>query len=510
MTTEILRNKLLMTDQSKDFPNISHCNFDMDIKNECGCVIFDEVHYIDNDERGNVWEQSIMTLPDNIIMVMLSASIGNSERLAGWIENVKHRPVSICGTNHRIVPLEHISYFPVPESVIDKIEDKKTKNLFHKYSDSFLELKKDSCWFSHENFKHIQDMKKYLDDANVTMHRKYTINKMVETLRDKEMLPALCFVLSRKQVQKIAQEVSVNVFTEQELYDDPITRTMEQYCKQMLVSKVKNWKEYISTSEYTILLSCLVKGVGFHHAGMTPVFKEIVETLYTQKKIKFLVATETFSIGLNMPTKTVVFSTMYKYTDKGNRLFYGHEYTQMAGRAGRRNIDTIGYVVHLNGLYELPNSQSYSSMMNSTPKSVYSKFKMSVPYVLSLLHKFQPSNDTVDDADKSNESSMSQWIRLIENEIMKSYMYLDIQNQIKVSKTETEKIKAQLQGHESSSSYDVDSVNQVIELNEIMKMTRNKKEKKKIDGKLKNIYFKNLKLTNKLRNLRRFNRFNRL
>ena len=490
MTTEILRNKLLMTEQTNDFPNISHCNFDMDVKNDCACVIFDEVHYIDNEDRGNVWEQSIMTLPDNIIMVMLSASIGNSNRLAGWIEQIKNRPVSICGTNHRIVPLEHISYFPVPTSIIDRIKNKQTKMMFDKYSDTFLMLKSDSCWFNHDNFKHVQYMKKYLDDSSITMYRKYTINKTVETLRDKGMLPALCFVLSRKQVQKIAQEISVNVFTEQELYDDPITRTMEQYCKQMLVSKVKNWKEYISTSEYTILMSCLVKGVGFHHAGMTPIFKEIVETLYTQKKIKFLVATETFSIGLNMPTKTVVFSTMYKYTDKGNRLFYGHEYTQMAGRAGRRNIDTIGYIVHLNGLYELPNSQGYSSMMNSTPKSVFSKFKMSVPYVLSLLHKYQSSDNT----NENEKTTMTTWISLIEEEIKKSYMYLDIENQLNVSKLEINKINVQLQNHKTSSSYDEQAVKQVMELKELISMTRNKKEKKKIEGKLKNLYFKNPKI----------------
>jgi superfamily II RNA helicase len=109
MTTEILQNKLLN-------PSASHLDFDL---NELGCVIFDEVHYIDDEERGTVWEQSIILLPKEVQIVMLSATIGDKEQFAGWIERIKEKKVVICSTNNRVVPLSYYQYFTTTQKSLE-------------------------------------------------------------------------------------------------------------------------------------------------------------------------------------------------------------------------------------------------------------------------------------------------------------------------------------------------------------------------------------------------------
>ena len=121
-----------------------------------------------------------------------------------------------------------------------------------------------------------------------------------------------------------------------------------------------NWREYVETIEYTRLVRLIEKGIGIHHAGMVGVFKELVEVMYDEGHIKVLFATETFKVGINMPTKTVVFTNLRKYDGEKTRYLTSEEYTQMAGRAGRRGLDTEGHVIHLCNLFNLPNKELYS------------------------------------------------------------------------------------------------------------------------------------------------------
>lgn len=482
MTTEILRNKLLTMDITTSFPSISHCSFDMNIRDECGCVIFDEVHYLDNDDRGCVWEQSIMNLPKHIPMVMLSASIGNPENMASWVENIKGVPVNICGTNERIVPLQHFSFFTFPTSILDKIEDKHQRAYFEKHSNQLMILKdkETNVMFKTETMKIVNDMKSYCLDNHVVIQRKFVMDKIVDLLYEKQMLPALCFVLSRKQVEKIALNISKTLFTEQELYDDPVPNTIEKYVRQKLVSKLVNWKEYVETFEYKQLVSCLKRGVGYHHAGMIPILKEIVETLYAERKIKFLVATETFAIGLNMPTKTVLFSSLYKFSGETNRLFHGHEYTQMAGRAGRRGIDKIGYIIHLNNLFDTPYSVSYKQMMNSQPQKVRSRFKMSLPYVLCELKKYKDCNCDLDE---------EQFVLSLESKIVKSFMNIDIKNQIIQSSQTIVDIEKRIENIKTSLCYSENLLEQYHEMLTQESLVTSQKQKKQLRQKISKFRF---------------------
>jgi antiviral helicase SKI2 len=155
------------------------------------------------------------------------------------------------------------------------------------------------------------------------------------------MLPAIVFVFSRKAVEQCAKEITTNLLED----DSKIPYTVAKECEQ-IIRRFPNYKEYLELPEYIELVGLLEKGIGIHHSGMIPVLREIVEWMISKKYIKLLFATESFAIGLDCPIKTAVFSAMKKYDGKHFRYLLPHEYTQMAGRAGRRGSDSVGHVIH--------------------------------------------------------------------------------------------------------------------------------------------------------------------
>jgi superfamily II RNA helicase len=361
MTTEILQNKLMQ-------PEASHLDFEL---NDLGCVVFDEVHYIDDEERGTVWENTIIRLPKTVQMVMLSATIGDKEGFAGWVEKITQRKVVICSTEKRIVPLIYTSFFTAPTKKIDNLKDPKQRKEVNALVDTFDLLKQDKLY--ELNMEKNKRIHKLVGDVS----RKFVLNQLCEKLREREQFPCLFFVFSRKKLEEMAKEIQVPLFDPGE-----IDFQIEPICKQLLVTRLENWKEYMLLPEYTFYISLLKKGIGIHHAGMLPIFREMIEILYEQKYIAVLFATETFSIGLNMPTKTVCFTSLYKHDGHNLRLLYPHEFTQMSGRAGRRGIDTVGHVVLVSNLYEPPDTTTLVKLFVTPPKVIKSKFKMNYALLL--------------------------------------------------------------------------------------------------------------------------------
>lgn len=442
MTTEILQNQLLRQNSNTS----SYLEFNIDIHNELGCVIFDEVHYINNEDRGTIWEQTMMLLPKHVQMVMLSATIGNPEYLTNWIEKIKEKKVVVCGTNERVVPLEYYQYFTCSKKDIQYLP-KEQQNKIIKNQDKLALI-------TDENMRNNEHCMKYLKQVNIS--RKYVLNELCKKLRDHEMFPALFFVFSRKQVELIANEITFPLFEENEK-----DYNVRPICKQLLVSRVTNWKEYIILPEYEHYVSLLEKGIGLHHAGMLPIFREMIEILYEKKYIKVLFATETFAIGLNMPTKTVCFTNVYKHDGKEHRMLYNNEFKQMCGRAGRRNIDKIGYVILLTNLfYEKPN---YKELLSNKENNIKSRLKINYSYLLHNLNHFTKEENI--------------------DFIKKSLMYCDIEQVILNTKKNIEKI------NESISSFQIENIDyydKYIKIKDELLMANNKK-KKQIMKELKTI-----------------------
>ena len=399
MTTEILRNTLFtkkINDTNKGSAGESSKNvalqFEMDIDNELGAVVFDEVHYIGDQDRGSVWEQAILLLPQQIQLILLSATIEKPEIFADWLETEKNKNIEeldiqkkelyMTTTHTRVVPLTHYAWMSCQPSVIQAEKNSEFGRKLRELTNKPIQLASTYGKFEEINYHKIYDLQSILQKNKIIVKRTFVLNELVKYLYRKEWLPAICFIFSRKNVELAAKEITMSLFEK----DDKVPSIIEKECEKILMSKLKNYREYIDLQEYRDMISLLKKGIAIHHAGIMPVLREMVELLFEKKYIKLLFATETFAVGINMPTKTVIFTALNKYSGNGMRNLLPHEYTQMAGRAGRRGIDTVGHVIHCNNLFNMnSNANEYRNMLTGPPKMLTSQFKISYNLIISII-----------------------------------------------------------------------------------------------------------------------------
>lgn len=385
MTTEILLNKLYQLNHISS--NSSNTSFQMDIEHELGCVIFDEIHFISNEERGTVWENSIMLLPRHIQMVGLSATLDKPEQFAEWLENrgatnrTTNKIVYLTSKTIRAVPLIHYSFIAVNQSIFKIIKDKAIQEDIKKNINVPFVLQNEKNKFSDEQFHKTQSLLQLFNNKEVSVKRSHVLNQATKFLTENEMTPAICYVFSIKQIEICSKEITTNLLE----FDSKIPYIAKRECDKILRDKFPNYEEYLHLPEYINLVSLLEKGIAIHHSKMLPVLREIVEIFFTRGYIKLLFATESVSIGLNLPVKTCLFTDIYKHDSSSLRILQGHEYTQAAGRAGRLGLDKVGHVIHLNNLFRKTDLVSYKNMMNGKSQSLSSKFKMSYNIILNLL-----------------------------------------------------------------------------------------------------------------------------
>ena len=329
MTTEILRNTLLQKTININNNNESvPLQFEMDFENELTAVVFDEIHYINDLDRGKVWEETIMMLPSHIQFIMLSATIDKSEVFAQWIEDVKtndeyQKKVYLAPTNHRVVPLKHYFYTTMPQGPFKNIKDKEFIKFINEFLHKPIALKNETTKYHKDNHEKIRKLLNYIQKNNCHIKPAFVLNEIAKYLNQNDMLPAICFVFSRKLVERYAQMINVSLFEE----NSTIPSTIKQECEQIL-RKLPNFKEYLNLPEFDMITRLLEKGVAIHHSGIMPIFREMIELLFSKGYIKLLFATETFAVGINMPTKTVLFTGFDKFNGTSMRMLYPHEYTQ--------------------------------------------------------------------------------------------------------------------------------------------------------------------------------------
>ncbi len=376
MTTEILLNTLY----KKKCDSTKELMFEMDFKNELACVIFDEVHYLNDESRGHVWEQSLMLLPPHVQLVLLSATLHRPENFAKWIESNGTKEVYLAATNHRVVPLTHYSFITCTQGLFKVLKDKQLEMEIMKFTNKPHMIQNEKGIFQDQKFIEVKKYLTLFEQKNHFVKRSYVLSQVCEYLVQNNMLPALCFIMSRKAIEVCAKEINTVLLED----DSKVPYIVNKECEQIL-RKLPNYAEYLHLPEYVELVNLMQKGIAYHHAGMMPVLRELVEILFAKGFIKLLFATESMSIGVNMPVKTTIFTDSTKFDGNSPRLFYSHEYTQMAGRAGRRGIDTVGHVIHLNNLFRNMDSIGYKTMMKGTPQTMVSKFKISYNLILNLI-----------------------------------------------------------------------------------------------------------------------------
>jgi superfamily II RNA helicase len=321
MTTEIFRNKVL--DEPESLKKYSW-------------IIFDEIHYIDNPERGTVWEESLIFLPKHMNLLGLSATIPNINQLAAWIESVHNKPVKTVIEEKRPVPLHF--FFQCQNEIVDKIE----------------RLRRSRSAKSNK------------------------ISGLINFLRQKEALPAIYFVFGRRRAEDLARELySFNFLNSQE-------KAQVSSLYQSLCQRFDLKDERTAQSLYPLI----EKGIAYHHAGMLPTLKEVIERLFTSRLLKVIFTTETFALGINMPSRSVIFDELRKFYGRYVRALKTRDFYQMAGRAGRRGIDQEGFVYSRINLHRI-NPDEVKRVIYGRPEEVKSQLNTSYATILNLYEKYQ-------------------------------------------------------------------------------------------------------------------------
>ncbi|MDD5495980.1 MAG: DEAD/DEAH box helicase [Candidatus Omnitrophica bacterium] len=320
MTTEIFRNKIL------DEP---------DSLNRYSWIIFDEVHYIDNPERGTVWEESLMFLPAHMKILALSATIPNIKEFARWISSIHKKEVRTVIEEKRPVPLHF--FYQCHNQVVEKV-------------DAIRKIRR---------------------------VRPNRLGTLINYIRDRQGLPCIYFVFGRRRAEYLASELYGFNF----LNADEKNKMLSLYDSLCVRFDLKHEK---SASE---MIPFIEKGIAFHHAGMLPTLKEVIERLFTSRLLKVIFTTETFALGINMPSRTVVFDELRKFYGSYIRNLKTRDFYQMAGRAGRRGIDQEGFVysrINPHRIY----IDEVKRIIYGKSEEVRSQFNTSYATILNLYEKY--------------------------------------------------------------------------------------------------------------------------
>ena len=345
MTTEIFRNTIF--DDIERLQDVSY-------------VIFDEIHYINDIERGTVWEESLIFAPQHIKFICLSATIPNINPFTEWMQSVRDIDIEIVEELKRPVPLKHYLYF----------KDYGVGTVKH-----VSDLRKRA---HHDTRKQRSDP--FEDETPPALPTDFVETRLIPHLRREKQLPCLYFCFSRKGCEENAFSL---VFGSQlqllnKKQTAQILKQFDELCRQFDIVEERK------ITEFRRLVSC---GIAYHHAGMLPTLKEVVERLFTSGLIQLLFTTETFAVGINMPACTVVFDSLEKFDGLGFRYLKAREYHQMSGRAGRRGIDTIGYV-YAQIVPAYADFNEIRGVVSDKIEPIESQFNLSYSSILNLYQKY--------------------------------------------------------------------------------------------------------------------------
>lgn len=376
MTTEILRSMLYRG---------------ADLIRDVEFVIFDEVHYVNDQERGVVWEEVIILLPAHINIVLLSATVPNTREFADWVGRTKKKDVYVISTPKRPVPLEH---FLFAGKELFKVVDAQGRFFAKGVHDAVDALRSKQeregtapsasgpparggrgrgappgrgRGGGRGGFGQVARRPGQATDKSLWVH-------LVGLLRKRSLLPVVVFVFSKRRCEEYADA----------LPNTDLCHANEKSEVHVVIerslSRLKDADRNLP--QIARMRSLLSRGIGVHHSGLLPIVKELVELLFQRGLVKVLFATETFAMGVNMPARSVVFSGIRKHDGQGFRNLLPGEYTQMSGRAGRRGLDATGVVIVI---AEDPDVHTLNHMMLGQSTKLKSQFRITYSMVLNLL-----------------------------------------------------------------------------------------------------------------------------
>ena len=340
MTTEILRNMIFDTPA-----RLKGVSF----------VVFDEIHYLDDVERGTVWEEALIFCPQHIQLICLSATIPNLQELTAWMNTVREITIETVVCDERPVPLQHL--FLVDGNLIEDLGD-------------------------------LKQAKGRRQGRRGRGGRRTAHDPLLELICDNRDVPCLYFAFNRAQCQRLAKRHQwMNLLSDGERKD--ILKLYDELAMSYGIE---------TTSQFVAMRSLVSRGVAYHHAGMLPTMKVVVEELFTSRLLKLIFTTETFALGINMPARTVVFDELTKFNGIDFAPMMTREYYQMAGRAGRRGMDEAGHVYSKIESRRIGRGQ-VRRIVHGEPEPVTSQFNSCYATILNLYSVL--GEDLYDTYDKS-------------------------------------------------------------------------------------------------------------
>ncbi len=362
MTTEVYRNMLLEEDgdrfaRSESIIPSSLANV--------AYIIFDELHYLSDVSRGPVWEEAIICSPPNVRLVGLSASVSNAGDLADWISRV-HRPISLVVHEERAVPLEHYYFLDNKLHLVQDAEGKRVERFPGVGGEARMAMlmrrsrtytfgdddEDEEAWWNEDERERKKKKRRAAsenslsagtgEDRGIQSRRPVERSipepgEILTALREADLLPCLYFLPGRKVVEEAAMSASLHLFT---------TSEEQAFIKE----EIGVWLEHLPKEDRNLqqvhdLAQILPRGLAFHHAGLLPGLKVLVETLFARGHLRAVFATDTLALGINMPARAVVVGSLSKFDGQEMRLLTPNEYLQLTGRAGRRGMDVRGAAV---------------------------------------------------------------------------------------------------------------------------------------------------------------------
>lgn len=363
MTTEIFRNMLYGTRIGEVGTSLQ----------DVEAVVLDECHYMNDRQRGTVWEESIIYCPPEIQLLALSATVENSDQLTDWLCRV-HGPTELIYSDFRPVPLDFHYCNGKGPGMGPLLDDAGSK--LHPFLKKQEQRRKDAQ-------RGRRGKREGLSPAYV-----------VSQLKQRDMLPAIYFIFSRRGCDRAVTDMAKAA---------SLVSLVNEAETALLKDKIDTFLAWNPEAARAGQVEPLYQGIAAHHAGILPAWKGLVEELFQAGLIKVVFATETLAAGINMPARTTVISTLSKRTDSGHRLLMASEFLQMSGRAGRRGMDDRGHVVTIETPFEGAKEASYLATVGADP--LVSQFTPGYGMVLNLLQ-----THTLEEARELIERSFGQYL----------------------------------------------------------------------------------------------------
>ncbi|MEW6745796.1 MAG: DEAD/DEAH box helicase [Planctomycetota bacterium] len=321
MTTEIFRNTIFEQPEALDAVDY---------------VIFDEIHYMDDLERGTVWEESVIFAPQHLRFICLSATVSNLAQFGEWISMARGDEVKVIRAVDRPVPLTHYFFFP------------------------------------HYGLMRADKAHAFPPRAKRGRTRRH-VEPLLDHLQREQKLPVLYFCFSRRECEQRARSSNRRGLLSG-VDRQRMATFFDEICDLFEIEPDPHLEE---------LRALANEGVAYHHAGLLPLHKELVERLFTSGLLKLLYTTETFALGINMPARTVVFSSLRKFDGVTFDILKARDYQQMAGRAGRQGIDTDGLVYSVIDDERIPAAGARKVVFGSI-EPIQSRFNLSYSTLINL------------------------------------------------------------------------------------------------------------------------------